>query len=246
MRDLLSRLHRTKLILTGLSLTVFGVLLLVIGQLVSDATASWDELIPWNELGGILIGGGILGIWIDHLFKREAAAANEEQLRQLLTEHAPVMRDAVLEAFAADTDDLKRIANPETLDRLATNSIALRLGSKDFAQDIYSDLKQQAVDAPERWTNASVDITLSPHKDNDEFFDVTIRWEYTTTPSFATRQFTCVGERDTYSEIAKAKGNTSAWYFKPDDAFEAESGRCLRTTGLQGQWSRPSDQTIEP
>lgn len=55
-------------------------------QLLS-ADDGWQlsDLIPWGELGGILIGGGLLGIWLDSLFQREQQEAQEEQLKKLLT-----------------------------------------------------------------------------------------------------------------------------------------------------------------
>lgn len=244
MRDLLNKLHKTKMILTGLVLVIVGATLLLIGSVITGDDVGFGELIPWNEFGGILIGGGILGIWIDHLFKTEQEAASEQQLRSILTDHAPAMRDAVLQAFAANHEDLKRVATPQTLDALITNSLALRLDSQDFADDIYRDLNVQAIEAPERWSDARVDLTISPHPEQDDFFEVTIRWEYSAVPSFATRHFTCVGDRTEYGAIAEAKGNTSAWYFKPDPAFTAESTDAfeLLAFNVNGE-SRPIKRT---
>ena len=42
------------------------------------------------------------------------------------------MRDAVLEAFAANHDDLARIATPHMLDHVITNSLALRLDAVSY------------------------------------------------------------------------------------------------------------------
>jgi hypothetical protein len=96
----------------------------------------------------------------------------------------------------------------------------LRLGSQEFADEIYGDLSEQAIEAAEWWSDASVDISLTPHAQHDQFFDVTVRWEYTTVPGWSSRSFACVGDRREYADIAKSRGQTSAWYMKPNDIFD--------------------------
>jgi len=222
MKDMLNRLQRLKMILTSLSLTVAGVLLLIVERSQADrAAANWSDLIPWSEFGGILIGAGLLGIWIDHLFQREQQAANEEQLRSMLNEHAPVMRDAVLQAFAANQADLARIATPETLDQIIANSLSLRLNDAEFAKEIYADIKQQTVDIDERWEDASVFTNVVPHETAQGYFTVISRWEYTVAPKHLVRRFVCLGDRQEYAEIAQFQSDASAWYFKPDENLSA-------------------------
>lgn len=229
MRDLIERLHNTKMILTGLILVVVGITLLLIGNVATGETeATAVELIPWNEFGGILIGGGILGIWIDQLFRRDQQAASEQQLRRVMHDHAPVMRDAVLEAFAADQKDLQRIASPELLDQIITNSLGLRLGDNQFASEVYSDIKAQTIDIQERWSDVNVDINVVPHESAEGYFSVVTRWEYTVVPKHHVRRFACVGDRREYADIARARSGTSAWYFKPDEQFAAKDEEAFR------------------
>lgn len=218
------------MILTSLSLTVVGTLLLVTERLLADEriSTSWADLVPWSEFGGILIGAGILGIWIDHLFQREQQAANEEQLRTMLNEHAPAMRDAVLQAFAADHEDLARIATPETLDQIITNSLGLRLDDRTFAEEVYADIKQQTVDIEERWEDASVFINVVPHESAKGYFTVIARWEYSVTPRHLQRRFLCFGDRQEYVEVAQSRSAASAWYFKPDEHFSAKDEEAFK------------------
>jgi len=138
------------------------------------------------------------------------------------------MRDAVLQAFAADHDDLTRIATPETLDQIIVNSLGLRLDDTTFAKEIYADIKQQTVEIEERWENASVFINLAPHEDAKGYFTVISRWEYTVTPKHVQRRFVCFGDRNEYVEVAQSHGDTSAWYFKPDDKFSAKDEEAFR------------------
>src|ERR1700722_19546035 len=152
MFDILARLYRTKMVLTCVLLTVSGALLLVLGhELDLGHGWSWLQPVPWSEFGGIFVGAGVLSIWVDHFFSREQDAMDEQRLRRLLHEQAPAMRDAVLEAFAANDEDLARVATPGTLDQIITNSLALRLHDRQFASEIYNDIRDQAVSATERW-----------------------------------------------------------------------------------------------
>jgi hypothetical protein len=235
MQDVLSRLHRTKMILTCLVLVLFGAALIVVGNELQPGEQSWLRLVPFNEFGGILVGAGLLTVWLDSMLRREQAALDDLRLRTLLREEAPAMRDAVLEAFAAGHDDLVRVATPETLDRIVTNSLALRLNDAQFAAEIYADIRDQAIGAPERWYDASLSIDLQPLSMErsasagsaqpphpDDYFAVVVRWEYTTTPQHVERRFVCLADRREYVELAHERGATSAWY-RPSDGVEANS-----------------------
>lgn len=71
--------------------------------------------------------------------------ADTERLRRVLTESAPAIRDAVIDGFAFGKEDLARVSNAETLDNVIRNSLALRLGDKDFATEVYNAVRDQAV-----------------------------------------------------------------------------------------------------
>ena len=234
MQDLLTRLYRTKTLLSSVVLVMAGVLLMVIGKRLDGDATSWIALLPWSELGGILIGAGLLSVWLDHFLNREQAAIEELRLRTILHEQAPAMRDAVLEAFAANHEDLARVATPHMLDHVITNSLALRLDDQQFASEIYTDIREQAVGASERWHDAHLSIELSPlpmgsgvaksnttEADTSGFFTVTVRWEYTAIPKHPQRRFVCLSDRDEYAELAGQRGATSAWFLKPVDGVDA-------------------------
>jgi hypothetical protein len=224
------------MLLSCVLLVVSGVILMTIGSHV-DHTMGWSWLrpLPWNEFGGILVGAGLLSVWLDHFFEREKDEIDELRLRRLLHEQAPAMRDAVLEAFAANEVDLARVATPQTLDQIITNSLALRLHDPQFASEIYTDIRDQAVGASERWHDATLSIKLSPAyappsmpTNKKPFgapthFLVTVRWEYTTIPAHVERRFVCVSDRQEYVELANERGDTSAWYIKPAGGIDVSS-----------------------
>lgn len=231
MRSVINRLHRTKLVLSCVVLAVIGGTLIALGR---HATTGWTSWLPLTEFGGILIGAGVLSIGLDAYLRREQEAMDEVRLRHLLAEQAPALRDAVLDAFAANHDDLKRIATPQLLDDLIANSLALRLNDPQFAREIYTDIRDQAIAAAERWHDASLDIRLEPlpmgrsdtegvtrHSSKRPYFAVTIRWEYTTIPAHAHRQFVCLSDRDEYAELVAERGPVSAWFINPVSGVDA-------------------------
>ena len=217
MTNLLTRFHYLKMLLVGILLGVVGIGFLIIGQQLADEVqpANWTSFVPWNELGEIMIGAALLGIWFDHLFRKEQQALSDQRLRQILNEHAPVMRDAVLDAFAADHKDLVRVATPEAMDQIINNSLALRLNDRQFADEVWHDIKEQAIDAPERRLNAHLNINLTPHPDNDDYFVLAVRWEYTTTPVHAVQRFVCLSDKQEYTNLLSARDGTNPWFIKP-------------------------------
>lgn len=226
MRSVLSDLYRLKLILGVIVLIALGIVAIVMGeQAAAGSQSGWLGWVPWNEFGGILIGAGVLSVWLEHFLRREQDAVDEARLRHLLHEQAPAMRDAVLDAFAANHDDLQRVATPEMLDQIITNSLALRLDDAQFATEIYTDIREQAIGAAERWHDANLSIELSPAGKNH--FSVLVRWEYTTAPAHAQRRFVCVSDREEYVELASERGNTSAWYLKPGSGIDASDRKAF-------------------
>jgi hypothetical protein len=233
MRQLLERIVRLKIILTCALLVGSGSLLIIVGKQLSGEPG-WLGALPVAELGGTLVGAGLLSVWLDSVFQRDKEVSDDLRLREVLSDQAPVMRDAVLQAFAADHEDLRRVATPEMLDQIITNSLALRLNDAQFASEVYSDIRDQAVRAAERWYDASVtiDLALFPSvgqrahsedartSEHPELFSVTVRWEYTVAPAHAERRFVSLSDRAEYAEIAHRAAETSAWFIKPGKGID--------------------------
>lgn len=157
----------------------------------------------------------MVGTAYDYYTARDAEANAKRRLRETLKEEAPVMRDAVIEGFAVKPEDLKRVATPELLDDLATNAMALRLGDEQFAREIYADVRDQAIRAPERWHDVDVSIRLSTAVERSTsgtpLFDVTVQWQYTTTLRHGLRKFACVSDRDEYAGGSSALRGLPNW-----------------------------------
>ena len=216
------RLRRLKAALLAVSLTLAGILLMMLNAWLSPLRLGdwqWLHALPLGELGGTLFGAGLLSTFFEYTFRRDQEAHTLARFRQIIREEAPAMRDAVVEGFAIHPEDLKRVATPELLDDIAANVMALRLGDEQFAREIYRDIRDQAIRAAERWYDVAVRVRLSTAVERSTagtpLLNVTVEWEYTTVPSSATRRFACVSDQDEYNELRQDVPATSTWFMAP-------------------------------
>ena len=252
-----ARLRKTKAAFLATALTLAGVLLIMLNGWLSGLNIgdwSWLHALPLGELGGTLFGAGLLGTLFEYSFRKDQEAATTRQFRQIIHDEAPAMRDAVIEGFRFNTDDLERIATPRLLDELAVNSLGMRFGDTAFGREVYGDIKHQAITAEERWYDARVDATLGIPRVRsyapNPFFDLLVRWEYTVVPKHRFRKFAVVSDRQRYDQMVAERGETSVW-FKPagtkldvtdldnfaliEFAVDGEPLKITRTTDEHGQ-----------
>ncbi|TLG09447.1 hypothetical protein FEK35_15080 [Nocardia cyriacigeorgica] len=232
MNDALTRLIRTKKILAGIVFVAVGVIFMVAARAIpSVRELGWLALIPWTEFGAILVGAGVFSIWLDSYFERERSEADEARLRRLLSEQAPAIRDAVIEGFAFENEDLRRVATPRLLDAIIGNSLAIRLDDREFAHELYADIRDQAVRSVERWHDLKISVRLSmlnrvtegdpiPRSGAGRMV-ITVRHEYTTIPSSPVRQFVSLSDLDEYRQLIQDPASTFAWYYRPGNGVDA-------------------------
>ena len=252
-----TRLRKTKAAFLATALTLAGVLLIMLNGWLSGINLgdwAWLHALPLGELGGTLFGAGLLGTLFEYSFRKDQEAATTRQFRQIIHDEAPAMRDAVIEGFRFNTDDLERIATPRLLVELAVNSLGMRFGDAAFGREVYGDIKHQAITAEERWYDARVDATLGIPRVRsyapNPFFDLLVRWEYTVVPKHRFRKFAVVSDRQRYDQMVAERGETSVW-FKPagtkldvtdldnfaliEFAVDGELLKITRTTDEHGQ-----------
>ena len=224
------RLRRLKAALLAVSLTLAGILLMMLNAWLSPLQLGdwqWLHALPLGELGGTLFGAGLLSTFFEYAFRRDQEAHTLARFRQIIREEAPAMRDAVVEGFAIHPEDLKRVATPELLDDIAANVMGLRLGDEQFAREIYRDIRDQAIRAAERWYDVAVRVRLSTAVERSTagtpLLDVTVEWEYTTVPSGSERRFACVSDRAAYNALRGDIPATSAWFMAPRPGMDARS-----------------------
>ena len=216
------RLRCLKAALLAVSFTLAGILLMMLNAWLTPLQLGdwqWLHALPLGELGGTLFGAGLLSTFFEYTFRRDQERAVTERFRQTIREEAPALRDAVIEAFRFDRQDVVRIATPELLDDLARTSLGLRFGDPAFGREVYADIRHQAMAAEERWYDARVDATLGIPRGRSTaptpFFDLRVPWEYTVTPRHRFRKFAVVSDRQRYDQLVAERGETSVWYRRP-------------------------------
>ncbi|MGQ0572912.1 MAG: hypothetical protein ACT4RN_01765 [Pseudonocardia sp.] len=241
MRTALDRLYQSKLQLLAVLSALLGVILLMLARSIeSTAEPVWLANLPLTDLGSALFTTGLLAVAFEYIDRKDGDERANQRLRQVLREEAPAIRDAVINGFAFAPDDLARVATPETLDQIVQNGLGIRLGDQRFAEELYVDIRDQAIRAVERWSDARINIRLSidrsiaesnaptsrtsqPQPGADGRVVVTIRHEYTTIPSSQTRRFASVSDHDEYRELTQDGAATFAWFTNPSSGVDAGS-----------------------
>jgi hypothetical protein len=241
MSNLPRELYRTKMTVLGLIFSISGVALIVLGNWLTHSNLhawTWLHDIPFSELGATLFGIGVVSTAYDYYTAKDEAENAIHRLRQTLKQEAPVMRDAVIEGFAFEPEDLARVSTPETLDKIIENSLAIRLGDHRFASELYADIRDQAVRSVERWHDAKINIRLSAtdsrsthaggapsstRRSDAQRLTITVRQEYTAVPATQTRRFASVSDPEDYRELTEDGSATFVWFTKPTAGVDASS-----------------------
>jgi hypothetical protein len=229
MPNLLDQLYKTKLRFAGLVTAILGVGFLFLSHAVATTpTLSWLVGWPTNELGTTLLSAGVIAVIFEYYARKEADERTGEHLRQAIRHEAPAIRDAVLDSFAFNPAVLKGVASPETLDRIAANALGLRLDDPALAQDVYTDIRDQIIGAPERWHDVGIAVELrpwdgGPATGRGSMFVATLRWEYRVVPTNSTMHFACVSDPSEYRDLLRDQATTSAWYFDRSAPVDAAS-----------------------
>ncbi len=228
MHDPLQRLYRTKLVLLATLLLSTGLALLIFAHWI-DHLAGWRWLSNWplTDIGSGLFTTGLLGVALQYFDGQDGETRATERLQRVISAAAPAMRDAVIDGFAFEPSELSRVATPETLDKIVTNGLAIRLGDASFANEIYRDIRDQAIGIPERLHDARISIRLSMDSSTANGraaqFTTTVRWESTLVPTYQTRRFVCLSDIDEFRDLDQDTAATSAWYIRPQPGIDAGS-----------------------
>ncbi|WP_230671723.1 hypothetical protein [Rathayibacter sp. Leaf248] len=226
--NLLAMVYKLKVVIAGVLLASVGVCLMAFSSwLDSDTIAPTIIVVVLEGVADAVFVTGLIGLAIDFWTQRDKDARDDARVRRLLADSAPDFTDAVVRGFASTPEDLGRVATPALLDDLATNALGLRLGDPAFAREIYADLRDTVVRAPERWRDVDVRIRLSSIEEGNTTevprFAVTVTWEYSVVPSSPAQRFACTSDRDEFHELVSDIPSTSTWFMTPRPGFDASS-----------------------
>lgn len=223
------RIYRVTAVSVALGFALTGVLVSLAADalLRGDANALLVSML--RGFADVLVVAGAIGVAMDLVTGRAKDEADTERTRAAVVDLAPAFTDAVVRGFAAAPGDLERVATPTLLDDLATNALSLRLGDAYFAREIYTDLRDNAIRAPERWHDVDVRIRLSSMDERNTSsprvglpaFAVTVTWEYTVVPSHSLKKFACNSDRDEFHDLVSDIPSTSTWFMTPRAGFVA-------------------------
>ena len=233
-KDVLSlyrRLLKTKAALLAVSFTLIGVLLIMLNAWLATLSLgdwSWLHHLPLDEVGGPLLGAGLVSTILDYSYRRDQEDVAIQRTQQAIVELLPAKLWSVLcEGLTRHPGELARLTTPERLDDAAAAIMAQRLGDEQFAREIYADIRDQAIRAAERWYDVEARVRLSTAVERSTagtpLLDVTVEWEYTTVPSGSERRFACVSDRAAYNALRGDIPATSTWFMAPRPGMDARS-----------------------
>lgn len=235
MQDPHQRIVNLKLAFFAFVVAVAGVALMVLGKyLQATGATGFISFVPISEVGGTLLVAGIVGIGLDLWIGGDRGAVVETLVEKVMirvmARLAPTLRDSVIQAFADNIDNLSVVATDQFLDQLARNALTLRLGDKNFAEDIYEDVRDQAISATERWYDTKISMNLSPlpmDRNTSEgrvpLFVLTTRYEYKVAPKSVVRKFSAVSNDRDYRAVMDDPQETSVWYINPATGLDGAS-----------------------
>lgn len=229
MTNPLDQLYQTKLQLIAVLAGVGGIALLMLAHWSTTAAApNWLAALPIAEIGSTLFGTGLLAVFFEYVDRKHGDERTDQRIQKAVRREAPAFRDAVLDSFAFDPEALAGIASHDTLDRIATNALGLRLEDQALAHDVYTDLRDQVIRAPERWHDLDVSVALSPWdkgpaSGRGSMFVATIRWQYRVRPASTTLRFACVSDLAEYRELLRDPTMHSAWHFDHSGGIDPAS-----------------------
>ena len=225
------RLLKTKAALLAVSFTLIGILLIMLNAWLATLSLgdwSWLHHLPLDEVGGPLLGAGLVSTILDYSYRRDQEDVAIQRTQQAIVDLSPAKLWSVLcEGLAHHPAELDRLTTPERLDDAAAAIMAQRLGDEQFAREIYADIRDQAIRAAERWYDVAVRVRLSTAVERSTagtpLLDVTVEWEYTTVPSGSERRFACVSDRAAYNALRGDIPATSTWFMAPRPGMDARS-----------------------
>ena len=132
------RLLKTKAALLAVSFTLIGILLIMLNAwLVTLSLGDWSWLhhLPLDEVGGPLLGAGLVSTILDYSYRRDQEDVAIQRTQQAIVDLSPAKLWSVLcEGLARHPSELVRLTTPERLDDAAAAIMAQRLGDEQFAR----------------------------------------------------------------------------------------------------------------
>ena len=192
------RLLKTKAALLAVSFTLVGILLIMLNAWLATLSLgdwSWLHHLPLDEVGGPLLGAGLVSTILDYSYRRDQEDVAIQRTQQAIVDLSPAKLWSVL------CEGLAREIYADIRDQ------AIRAAERWY--DVEARVRLST--AVERSTAGT------------PLLDVTVEWEYTTVPSGSERRFACVSDRAAYNALRGDIPATSTWFMAPRPGMDARS-----------------------
>jgi hypothetical protein len=239
MHSPLQRLYKTKLALLATIVTFVGIAIWILAHVGESVLGwSWLGLLLVPDVGAALFTTGLIGIFFEFMNEQDAEERANQRLRTVLKQEAPAIRDAVIQGFAFEPEELAKVASPKVLDQIVRNSLGLQLGDRGLADDIYTDIREQVLHTAERQYDMRASVSLAPWDQGPatgrgSMFVATTRREYRVAGSSPVLRFACVSEQADYDTLLRDPSITEVWYFEPIGELTASSPEAFELLQFQ-------------
>lgn len=220
MQSPLQRLYKTKIMFAAFVATIAGAAGMV--------AAGWPD---WRTITALICGAlftvGVVLIGFQYVGNEDAAEENKRQLREAVSEEAPSIQRAVVNAMALAPKSILDVTASDVVDRVVENSLAKQLGDQELAADVYADLKAQVLSSKERWRNLRISASLASWKPSElapkPMFVATFRYDYHVTKPARVMRFASVADRNEYRELQRDPSFTEVWYVGSQSGLDGAS-----------------------
>ena len=117
------RLLKTKAALLAVSFTLIGILLIMLNAWLATLSLgdwSWLHHLPLDEVGGPLLGAGLVSTILDYSYRRDQEDVAIQRTQQAIIDLSPAkLWNVLCEGLARHPAEVARLTTPERLDDAA-------------------------------------------------------------------------------------------------------------------------------
>ena len=125
------RLLKTKAALLAVSFTLIGVLLIMLNAWLATLSLgdwSWLHHLPLDEVGGPLLGAGLVSTILDYSYRRDQEDVAIQRTQQAIIDLSPAkLWNVLCEGLARHPAEMARLTTPERLDDAAQSGEPVRI-----------------------------------------------------------------------------------------------------------------------
>lgn len=204
-----------------------------------DFWSSLIEEIPFHSLADAILTIAVVALAFEYFVRQEA----QTQLTELVRQEAQRERSALINEIASIV-----LSKPETLlsslskaklHQVINSGLAITLGDKQLANELYDGLLRTIGEFKERWIETHHTVTLTRVDDNESksvqsaYYQAYVTLRYQTILKRKAFEFRCISSKQVYDDaIWDGLDIFYLWLMYPSEAFPRPSRACFDVTGM--------------